>query len=294
MVDPQQRMLLEMAWEALESGGQIPGHHAGRNCAVYIGISSTEYGSSQQGNGDGINAYTMLGSTLSIAANRLSYQFDLRGPSMAVDTACSSSLVALNEALNALRDGRCDMALVGGISLLLSPLPFVGFSKATMLSTYGLCRAFGENPGGYVRGEGGGVVAIKPLADALRDGDPIHAVIEGSGVNTDGHTNGIALPSHEMQRLLIEQTMAKFDVDPAGIDFFEAHGTGTIVGDPAESRALGEAIGQKRRPADGPLPIGSAKTNVGHLEPASGMAGLIKTILAIRHRAVPSRCIQRR
>ncbi|MBX3490801.1 type I polyketide synthase [Parvibaculum sp.] len=287
MMDPQQRMLLEMGWEALESGGQIPGHHAGRNCAVYVGISSTEYGSSQQGNGDGTNAYTMLGSTLSIAANRLSYQFDLRGPSMAVDTACSSSLVALNEALNALHDGRCDMALVGGISLLLTPLPFVGFSKATMLSTYGLCRAFGENPGGYVRGEGGGVVVIKPLADALRDGDPIHAIIEGSGVNTDGHTKGIALPSHEMQRLLIEQTMAKFDVDPAGIDFFEAHGTGTIVGDPAESRALGEAIGQKRRPADGPLPIGSAKTNVGHLEPASGMAGLIKTILAIRHRAVP-------
>ncbi|MEQ8281588.1 MAG: SDR family NAD(P)-dependent oxidoreductase [Parvibaculum sp.] len=287
MMDPQQRMLLEMGWEALESGGQIPDHHAGRNCAVYIGISSTEYGSSQQGNGDGINAYTMLGSTLSIAANRLSYQFDLRGPSMAIDTACSSSLVALDEALNALRSGRCDMALVGGISLLLSPLPFVGFSKATMLSTYGLCRAFGENPGGYVRGEGGGIVVIKPLVDALRDGDPIHAVIEGSGVNTDGHTNGIALPSHKMQRLLIEQTMAKFDVDPAGIDFFEAHGTGTIVGDPAESRALGEAIGQKRKPGDGPLPIGSAKTNVGHLEPASGMAGLIKTILAIRHRAVP-------
>jgi len=287
MMDPQQRMLLEMGWEALESGGQVPGHHVGQNCAVYVGISSTEYGSSQQSNADGINAYTMLGSTLSIAANRLSYQFDLRGPSMAIDTACSSSLVALDEALNALRAGRCDMALVGGISLLLSPLPFIGFSKATMLSTYGLCRAFGENPGGYVRGEGGGVVVIKPLADALRDGDPIKAIIEGSGVNTDGHTNGIALPSHETQRLLIEQTMAKFEVDPAEIDFYEAHGTGTIVGDPAESRAIGEAIGQKRRSGDGPLPIGSAKTNIGHLEPASGMAGLIKTIMAIRNRAVP-------
>ena len=287
MMDPQQRMLLEMGWEALESGGQIPGHLVGRNCAVYIGISSTEYGSSQQGNGDGINAYTMLGSTLSIAANRLSYQFDLRGPSMAVDTACSSSLVALNEALNALWAGRCDMALVGGISLLLSPLPYIGFSKATMLSTYGQCRAFGENPGGYVRGEGGGVVVIKSLADALRDGDPIHAVIEGAGANTDGHTNGIALPSHETQRLLIEQTMARFGVDPNEIDFFEAHGTGTSVGDPAESRTLGEAIGQKRSPDRGPLPIGSAKTNIGHLEPASGMAGLIKAIMAIRHRAVP-------
>lgn len=287
MMDPQQRLLLEMGWEALESAGQIPNHFVGRNCAVYVGISSTEYGSIQQGNGDGINAYTMLGSTLSIAANRLSYQFDLRGPSMAVDTACSSSLVALNEALNALWSGRCDMALVGGISLLLSPLPYIGFSKATMLSTYGQCRAFGEKPGGYVRGEGGGVVVIKPLTDALRDGDPIHAVIEGAGVNADGHTNGIALPSHETQRLLIEQTMTRFKVDPAEIDFFEAHGTGTTVGDPAESRTLGEAIGQKRKADSGPLPIGSAKTNIGHLEPASGMAGLIKTIMAIRHRSVP-------
>jgi len=286
-MDPQQRMLLEMGWEALESGGQLPGHFVGRNCAVYVGISSTEYGSIQQGDGDGINAYMMLGSTLSIAANRLSYQFDLRGPSMAVDTACSSSLVALDEALNALWAGRCEMALVGGISLLMSPFPYVGFSKATMLSDYGQCRAFGENPGGYVRGEGGGVVVIKPLADALRDGDPIHAVIVGSGTNADGRTNGIALPSYKAQRTLIERTLAEFEIDPAEIDFFEAHGTGTVVGDVAESRTIGEAIAQKRRPGSGPLPIGSAKTNIGHLEPASGMAGLIKTIMAIRHRSVP-------
>ena len=287
-MDPQQRLLLEMAWEAIESGGQIPSRLEGRNCAVYVGISSTEYGSIQQNDPEAMNAYLMLGATLSIAANRLSYQFDLRGPSMAIDTACSSAMVALNEALNALWAGRCDMALVGGISLLLTPLPFVGFAKATMLSDYGLCRAFGAEPGGYVRGEGGGVIAIKPLADALRDGDPIHAVICGSGTNADGRTNGIALPSHATQRALIEETMAKFDIDPAEIDFFEAHGTGTSVGDPAESRAIGEAIGQRRRPESGPLPVGSAKSNIGHLEPASGMAGLIKTIMAIKHRAIPA------
>ncbi len=287
-MDPQQRLLLEMAWEAIESGGQIPSRLEGRNCAVYVGISSTEYGSAQQGDPDSANAYLMLGATLSIAANRLSYQFDLRGPSMAVDTACSSAMVALDEALNALWAGRCDMALVGGISLLLTPFPFVGFAKATMLSDYGLCRAFGAEPGGYVRGEGGGVVVIKPLADAMRDGDPIHAVICGSGTNADGRTNGIALPSSTAQRSLIEETMAKFEIDPADIDFFEAHGTGTTVGDPAECRAVGEAIGQHRKPGTGPLPIGSAKSNIGHLEPASGMAGLIKTVMAIKHRAVPA------
>src|SRR5690606_4202783 len=141
-MDPHQRMLLELAWEALESGGQIPEHYEGKDCAVYVGISSTEYGSLQQGDPDSANAYMMLGTTLSIAANRISYQFDLRGPSMAIDTACSSSLVALNEALNAIWSGRSEMALVGGISLLVSPFPYIGFSKATMLSEYGLCRAF--------------------------------------------------------------------------------------------------------------------------------------------------------
>lgn len=286
-MDPHQRMLLELAWEALESGGQIPSHYEGSNCAVYVGISSTEYGSIQQGDSDGANAYMMLGTTLSIAANRVSYQYDLRGPSMAIDTACSSSLVALNEALNAIWSGRSEMALVGGISLLVSPFPYVGFSKATILSDYGLCRAFGANPGGYVRGEGGGVIVVKPLAAALRDGDPIHAVIAGSGSNADGRTNGIALPSHETQSALIEQTLAKFGIDPADIDFFEAHGTGTAVGDPAEARTISLAIASKRRRESGPLPIGSAKSNIGHLEPASGMAGLFKAVLAIQNRAVP-------
>lgn len=286
-MDPHQRMLLELAWEAFESGGQIPEHYEGRNCAVYVGISSTEYGSVQQGDIDGANAYMMLGTTLSIAANRISYQFGLQGQSMAIDTACSSSLVALNEALNAIWSGRSEMALVGGISLLVSPFPFVGFSKATMLSDYGRCRAFGANPGGYVRGEGGGVILIKPLAAAIRDGDPIHAVIAGAGTNSDGRTNGIALPSYEAQSRLIAETLKRFDVNPADIDFFEAHGTGTAVGDPTESKAISLAIATKRRPESGPLPIGSAKSNIGHLEPASGMAGLIKAVLAIRNRAVP-------
>lgn len=286
-MDPHQRMLLELAWEALESGGQIPEHYEGKDCAVYVGISSTEYGSIQQGDTDGANAYMMLGTTLSIAANRISYQYDLRGPSMAIDTACSSSLVALNEALNAIWSGRSSMALVGGISLLVSPFPYIGFSKATMLSDYGLCRAFGANPAGYVRGEGGGVIVLKPLAEAIRNGDPIQAVIAGAGSNADGRTNGIALPSHETQSALIEQTLARFDVNPADIDFFEAHGTGTAVGDPAETKTISLAIASKRPSEMGPLPIGSAKSNIGHLEPASGMAGLFKAVLAIRNRAIP-------
>jgi phthiocerol/phenolphthiocerol synthesis type-I polyketide synthase C len=286
-MDPQQRLLLELAWEALESGGQVPSHLRGRNCAVYVGISATDYADIRQGDPSSGEAYFMLGSTLSIAANRLSYVFDLKGPSMALDTACSSSLVALNEALNALWSERAEMAVVGGVHLLLSPLPFIGFSKASMLSDYGRCQAFSKIAQGYVRGEGAGVLVLKPLDAALRDGDQIDAVITGSGVNSDGKTNGIAMPSCKSQQSLLESTMAKFAIDPAHIDFFEAHGTGTSVGDPVEALAIGQAVGQKRSDAAGPLPIGSAKSNIGHLEPASGMAGLIKTVLALKHRAVP-------
>ncbi|MCF8466582.1 MAG: SDR family NAD(P)-dependent oxidoreductase [Sneathiella sp.] len=286
-MDPQQRLLLEVTWEALEDAGQIPSELSGKNCAVMIGISGTDYGSVRQGDPAGGNAYFMLGSTLSIAANRISYIFDFKGPSMAIDTACSSSLVAFNEALNALWSGRAEMAVTGGVNLLMSPFPFVGFSGASMLSEDGLCKAFSKNADGYVRSEGCGVLVLKPLSDALRDKDTIHAVVSGAGVNSDGKTNGIAMPSCASQQNLLEAVIEQFGINPAEIDYFEAHGTGTSVGDPIEALALGRAIGQRRGENSSPLLIGSAKSNIGHLEPASGMAGLIKAVLIIKNRAIP-------
>ncbi len=285
-MDPQQRLLLELAWEALESGGQVPSRLAGSPCAVYVGIASTDYADVRQGDPAGANAHFMLGSVNSIAANRISYLFDLRGPSMAIDTACSSALVALYEAVHAIREKRASLALVGAINLLLSPFPFIGFTKASMLSDYGRCRAFDKLAKGYVRAEGGGVVFLKPLADAKRDGDPIHAVIKGVGVNSDGRTRGIALPSSEAQEALLRDLYAEAGVDPADLVYFEAHGTGTEVGDPAEAGSIGRALGT-RRPTGVPLPVGSVKTNIGHLETSSGMAGLIKAIEVVKRGVIP-------
>ena len=285
-MDPQQRLLLEMAWEALERGGQVPSQLAGGDTAVYVGISGTDYADIRQGDPASANSQFMLGSVLSIAANRLSYIFDLHGPSMAVDTACSSSLVALNEAVQCLRGGRAPAALVGGINMLLSPFPFVGFSKASMLAPYGQCRAFDALAEGYVRAEGGGVMLLKPLEAALADGDPVEAVIRGVDVNTDGRTNGIALPATRRQTELLRRTYAEAGVDPSDVDYFEAHGTGTAVGDPSEAEAIGRAIGQAR-PNDRPLPIGSVKTNVGHMEPAAGMAGILKAVGVLKRKTIP-------
>jgi acyl transferase domain-containing protein/NADPH:quinone reductase-like Zn-dependent oxidoreductase/acyl carrier protein len=285
-IDPQQRLLLELTWEALERGGNIPDRLSGTQCAVYIGISSTDYSDRRMGDAENSNAYFMLGAALSIAANRISYIFDLNGPSLAIDTACSSSLVALHEAVHALKSGRAPMAIVGGVNLLLSPHPFIGFSKAGMLAPYGRCRAFDKVAQGYVRAEGGGVVVLKPLADAERDGDPIVAVIRGVGTNADGKTHGIALPSSQSQEALLNRVYREARIAARDVSYIEAHGTGTAVGDPAETGAIGRAIG-KRRPKSEPLLIGSVKTNIGHLEPAAGMAGLIKAIETIRHGVVP-------
>ncbi|WP_395022709.1 SDR family NAD(P)-dependent oxidoreductase [Dongia sp.] len=285
-MDPQQRLLLELTWEALERGGQIPERLAGSNCAVYVGSSTTDYADIRQGDPTGANAYFMLGSTLSIIANRISYLFDLRGPSMAIDTACSSALVALHEAFHAVRDGRADMAIVGAVNMLLSPLLFVGFSQASMLSPTGRSKTFDKSADGYVRAEGGGVVVLKPLEAAERDGDSILAVIKGVGINADGRTHGIAQPSAERQEELLRRVYREFDADPRDLAYFEAHGTGTAVGDPIEARAIGRALGQAR-PHLTPLLVGSAKSNIGHLEPASGMAGLIKGIEVLRRGIIP-------
>jgi acyl transferase domain-containing protein/NADPH:quinone reductase-like Zn-dependent oxidoreductase/acyl carrier protein len=283
-MDPQQRIMLELAWHAAEDAGIPPSRLAGSGTGVYIGASSTDYRDLRLDDPAGGDANSMTGGTLSIVANRVSYVFDLRGPSFTVDTACSSSLVALHQACEALRDGRVATAIVGGINLLLAPYPFLGFCRAGMLSTRGRCFAFDERADGYVRGEGGGAVILKPLAQAIADGDRIRGVILATGVNSDGRTVGLSLPSERAQAALIRAVCAEALIAPDDLAFFEMHGTGTPAGDPIEAAAVGGALGRARRDK---LPIGSVKSNLGHLEPASAMAGLIKAMLALERGIVP-------
>ncbi|OZI77651.1 type I polyketide synthase [Bordetella genomosp. 12] len=287
LMDPQQRLLLEMSWEALENAGVKPTALRGSDCGVYIGISSADYAYRISEDLGAIDASTATGNTASIAANRLSYFFDLRGPSIALDTACSSSMVAFHQACRAIQSGECSHALTGGISLHLHPYGFITFSKASMLSPSGQCNVFDASGDGYVRSEGGGIFLLKDYDKALADGDRILAVVAATGVNTDGRKAGLTVPSAEAQAELLRHVYAQAGISPADLDYLEAHGTGTSVGDPIETRAIGAALG-KRRAATQPLPIGSVKSNLGHLEPASGVAGLVKAIYALNHRLVPA------
>jgi phthiocerol/phenolphthiocerol synthesis type-I polyketide synthase C len=286
-MDPQQRLLLELAWEAFEDSGVAPAAMRGRDCGVFVGIGGMDYGNRTMDDLNSFDPYSATGNALSIASNRVSYLFDLRGPSMSIDTACSSSIVALHQAVQALQTGETEMALAGGVNLLMHPFSFVSFAKASMLSPRGRCRAFDATGDGYVRAEGGAFVLLKPLDRAVADGDTIHAVIAGSGVNSDGHSHGgISVPTAEMQAALLRTVYQRAGIDPHTLAYLEAHGTGTAVGDPIEARALIDAV-SGGRPATDPLLIGSVKTNIGHLETASGMAGLLKAILCLKHRAVP-------
>src|ERR1700733_9645814 len=285
-MDPQQRVLLEMVWETFEQAGIPPSSMRGSRCGVYVGLSSVDYAYRRADDLGAIDSTTMTGNASSIAANRISYVFDLHGPSMVIDTACSSSLVPFHQACQSIRMGECDAALAGGISLHLHPYGFIGFSKASMLSRHGRCGVFDADADGYVRSEGGGVVILKPLVQALADGNRILAVVAASGVNSDGRKSGLTVPSHDAQARLLREVYGRAGIAPADIDYYEAHGTGTAVGDPLETRAIGEALGQ-RRAADDPLPIGSVKGNIGHLEAAAGMAGLVKVLHVLRDRIVP-------
>ncbi|WP_295390665.1 type I polyketide synthase [uncultured Thiodictyon sp.] len=285
-MDPQQRILLELAWEACEDAGLPPSRLRGTRCGVFLGISGTDYAYRRADDLASIDATTMTGNTASIAANRLSYVFDLHGPSMAIDTACSSALVAFHQACRSVRSGESSAALTGAIGLHLHPFGFIGFSKATMLSRRGLCTPFDADGDGYVRSEGGGLLLIKRLDQALADGDRVLAVVLGSGLNTDGRKQGLTVPNPQVQAELLADIYRQCGIAPDEIDYLEAHGTGTVVGDPLETRALGEALG-RRRAAGHPLLIGSVKGNLGHLEVASGMAGLVKAMLCLEHRAVP-------
>ncbi len=282
--DPQQRLALELAYEALEDAGLDVGALAGAKIGVFVGGSAWDYTTLHSADPATMDAYSMTGATLCSLANRVSYMFDFRGPSFTVDTACSSSIVALHQACEAIRAGQLPMAMVGGLSLLLAPQSFVGFSAASMLSPRGRCHAFDHRADGYVRAEGGGFVVLKPLGEALAAGDPIRAVIRGTGVNSDGRTTGFSLPNKAAQMALLEEVYGRFDLDPNDLIYLEAHGTGTPAGDPIEAGALGAILGQKRR---APLPMGSVKTNIGHLEAASGMAGLMKAIVVAEGGIIP-------
>jgi len=285
LMDPQQRILLELAWESMESAGIVPSTLRGSDCGVYIGISNVDYAYRLADDPCAMEPTTATGTLSSIAANRISYLFDLHGPSIALDTACSSSLVAFHQACQAIRSGEVASALAGGISLHLHPYGFISFSKASMLSKTGQCHVFDASADGYVRSEGGGLVLLKDYQQAIADGDPILAIVAGSAVNTDGNKTGLTIPNPNAQASLMSGVYAQAGIAPEDIDYVEAHGTGTAIGDPTETQAIGLALGQNRRTA---LLIGSVKSNLGHLESASGIAGLIKAIHCLKHRVVPA------
>ncbi len=288
-VDPQHRLLLETAWEAMEDAGLVLDLERGTDLGVFVGISHNEYQGIQGTPWEhfGIGPHSPTGCAHSIAANRISYCFNLRGPSVAMDTACSSALTAVHAACEHIRAGRGDTALAGGVTVIITPGGFIGFSQASMLSPEGRCKAFDASANGFVRGEGAGMVLLKRLSRAIADGDPIHGVIIGTALNQDGHTNGISLPSAEAQAQLVRDACADAGVAPSQIGFVEAHGTGTAVGDPIEAHALAEALCEDRS-EEAPLLIGSVKTNLGHLETAAGVAGLVKALLVLKHRHIPA------
>ena len=286
-MDPQQRLLLEVAWEACEHAGLAPARLRGSRTGVYVGVSGTEYAHRTAADLGRIEGWTATGAAASIAANRISYALDLAGPSMTVDTACSSSLTAVHLALRALRAGEIDTALVGGVNALLTPAVTVAFERAGGTSPHGRCRPFDAAADGMVRAEGCGLVVLRRLADARRDGDRIWALVRGSAVNSDGRSNGLTAPSAAAQEAVLRAACADADVDPGAVDYVEAHGTGTPLGDPVEAGALGRVHG-RARPADRPLLVGSVKGNLGHLEAAAGIAGLIKAVLALAHRTIPA------
>lgn len=294
LMDPQQRLLLEVAWRAIEDSGHKPSDYAGSATGVYIGITANDYAELVRESGRNIEAHTMSGVSRTLVANRLSYLLNLTGPSVAIDTACSSSLVALHHAVSAIRHGQCEAAIVGGVNLLLSPIPYVALSKNGMLSPDGTCKAFGQDANGYVRGEGVIAMMLKPLRQAEADGDPIYAVIRGSAENHGGRTNSLTAPNPNAQTELIVEAWTQANIDPRTISYVEAHGTGTSLGDPIEINGLKRAFDQLYKLADRPFSgqphcgIGSVKSNVGHLEASAGLAGLLKVVLAMKHQTLPA------
>jgi phthiocerol/phenolphthiocerol synthesis type-I polyketide synthase D len=282
-MDPQQRVLLEVAWEALEHAGIAPAHLGGTRAAVMMGVYYTEYQAASAANPDTIDAYCATGNAHSITVGRIAYLLGLRGPAVAVDTACSSSLVSVHLACQSLRLRESDVALAGGINLILRPETQLALSKWGMLSPRGRCHAFDADADGFVRGEGAGVVVLKRLTDAVRDGDRVLAVVRGSAVNQDGRSNGLTAPNALAQRDVITRALWSADMAASSVNFVETHGTGTALGDPIEFDALAAIYGQ----GDAPCALGAVKTNFGHLEAAAGIAGFIKAVLALQRGQIP-------
>ena len=289
MLDPQHRLLLETAWRAVEHSGTAPTALANTNTGVFVGLATHDYlgMASAELTFPEIEAYMAIGTSNAAAAGRISFRLGLQGPSVAVDTACSSSLVAIHQACQALRLGECDLALAGGANVLLTPATMITFSSAHMLAPDGRCKTFDAAADGYVRGEGCGVIVIKRLEDAISDGDHIRAVIRGSAINQDGASGGLTVPNGVAQQRVIADALKRSGLAPADVDYLEAHGTGTSLGDPIEAQAAGAAYGKGREAGD-PLLIGSAKTNIGHLEAAAGIAGVIKVILSLENELLPA------
>jgi acyl transferase domain-containing protein len=286
-MDPQQRLLLEAAHEALESAGCAPDRLVGSRTGVFVGITTSDYGQRMRlGGSESSDVYSATGTALNAAAGRISFVFGFQGPCVAVDTACSSSLVAIHLACQSLRTGDSDLALAGGVNLVLAPDLMVLFSKWGMMAPDGRCKTFDARADGFVRSEGCAIIALKRLSNALADKDPVLAVIRGSAVNSDGRSSGLTVPNGPAQEAVIRTALRNARLTPADIDYVEAHGTGTSLGDPIEVEALG-AVMAEGRPADRPLLIGAAKTNLGHAEAASGVAGLLKVVLSLRHEAIP-------
>ena len=279
-MDPQHRLLLEVAWEAMEDGGLVPEKLADEIAGVFIGIITGDYWDRQFGDPTHLDVYGTAGSARSGAAGRISYALGLQGVSVALDAACSSSLVAVHLACQSLRTGSCTMALAGGVNIILNPDHTIGFSQGRMMAPDGHCKAFDAQADGYVRSEGAGVVVLKLLSRALADGDQIHAVIRGSASNNDGHCELFMAPSTAGQQAGLHMAYRDAGVDPLDVKYVEAHGTGTSAGDPVEINALGGVLCAGRS-TDSPLLVGSVKTNIGHTEGAAGLAGLIKVVLCL-------------
>ncbi|MUL82609.1 MULTISPECIES: type I polyketide synthase [unclassified Mycolicibacterium] len=288
LMDPQHRLLLETAWRAVEHSGTAPTALADTNTGVFVGLATHDYlgMASDELTYPEIEAYMAIGTSNAAAAGRISYRLGLQGPSVAVDTACSSSLVAIHQACQALRLGECDLALAGGANVLLTPATMITFSHAHMLAPDGRCKTFDAAADGYVRGEGCGIIVIKRFEDAIRDGDRIRAVIRGSAINQDGASGGLTVPNGVAQQRVIADALKRAGVKPSEVGYLEAHGTGTSLGDPIEAQAAGAALGAGREPGR-PLLMGSAKTNIGHLEAAAGIAGVIKVILSLENELLP-------
>lgn len=294
-VDPQQRLMMELTWEALEHARIPASDLKGEPVGVFIGSSGNDFmllaalglGSERDPNVPvSAEAYAIMGSVSSIIPNRVSYFFDFRGPSVSVDTACSSTLVAVHEAVQALRNGDADLALAGGVNMLLAPMATLGFDANGGLAKDGHIKAFSSDADGMIRSEGGGLVVLKRLADAERDGDTIYAVIKGTAVNNDGRSNGLLAPNPDAQAEVLRRAYRDAGIAPSAVDYIEAHGTGTLIGDPIEADALGRVVGRGRE-ADKPALLGSAKTNFGHLESGAGAASLAKVVMSLQHNVIP-------